>query len=283
MSVDAVHLHEVGAVDSIADIVGAVVAFEYFRPDSVVVSPLNVGRGLVTCAHGTFPVPAPATVRLLEGVPIYDAGPPFERVTPTGALVVTEYASAYGPLPPMRIERVGYGAGERDVAELPNVLRLLVGRTDEAAPVERLQELAFEIDDMNPQIFGVLMDRLYEVGALEVFYAPVQMKKNRPGVLVTVLVRPEQREAVVDLVFRETTTLGVRFSDVCRERLERELIELDTPLGPVRFKRARRNGRIVNVAPEFEDCARLAAEHGLPVKEVQALALKAYLDAQRRN
>jgi uncharacterized protein (TIGR00299 family) protein len=283
VSVDEVHLHEVGALDSIVDIVGAVFAFEYFAADTIVASPLNVGRGLVACAHGTFPVPAPATLRLLAGVPIYDSGPPVERVTPTGALLVTEYATSYGPLPPMRVEQVGYGAGDRDVPELPNVVRLLLGRSDGDGPLERLQVVEFEVDDMNPQIFGVLMDRLYEVGALEVYYAPIQMKKNRPGVLVTVLAPPERREAVAELVFRETTTLGVRFSEVWRERLERELRRLDTPIGSVRIKLARRGGQIVNVAPEFEDCARLAAEHRLPVKEVQALVLKAYLDEQRRS
>lgn len=281
LPVERVHLHEVGALDSIVDIVGAVFAFEYFAPDRVVASPLNVGRGLVACAHGTFPVPAPATLRLLEGVPIYDTGPPVERVTPTGALLVSHYASAYGALPLMRVERVGYGAGDRDTPELPNVMRLLVGRDDEEGLLERISVVEFEVDDMNPQIFGVLMDRLYAAGAAEVFYAPVQMKKNRPGVLVTVLVAPDRRESVCDVVFRETTTLGVRFSDVIRERLAREVRLVATPLGPVRMKLARRAGRVVNAAPEFDDCTRLATAHGLSVKEVQAMALKAYLDEQR--
>lgn len=281
VSVEEVHLHEVGALDSIVDIVGAVFALEYFAADRVLASPLNVGHGTVVCDHGTFPVPAPATLRLLEGVPVYDSGPPGERVTPTGALLVTEYASAFGPLPAMRVERVGYGAGDREVRELPNVLRVLVGRTDDGGVMERVTVVEFEVDDMNPQIFGVLMDRLYEAGALEVFYAPVQMKKNRPGVLVTVIVPPERRESVSEIVFRETTTLGVRFSEVMRERLDRDVRTVTTAVGPIRIKVARRAGRVVNVAPEFDDCARLAAAHGLSVKEVQALALKSYLDLDR--
>ncbi|MBI2835054.1 MAG: nickel pincer cofactor biosynthesis protein LarC [Acidobacteria bacterium] len=280
MPIERIHLHEVGAIDSIVDIVGAVFGLEWFGADQIVASPLNVGSGTVQCEHGTFPVPAPATARLLEGVPIYSSGVAAELVTPTGAVIVTAYAGAFGPLPPMRVERIGYGAGDRDLPEAPNVLRILGGEAAGASAVERIVVLECEIDDMNPQLYGHVMDRLYDAGALEVFYAPVQMKKNRPGTLVTVVARPERRDELAGVLFRETTTIGVRFRDVDRERLDRESLALETPVGTVRVKIARRRGDIVNASPEYEDCARLARERGMSVKQVQALAMKAYLDTQ---
>jgi uncharacterized protein (TIGR00299 family) protein len=282
MPVERVHLHEVGALDSIIDIVGAVFAIEWFAADRIVVSPINVGGGMVRSAHGVFPVPAPATVQLLGDAPIYSHGPRAELLTPTGALLLTAHASSFGPIPPMRIERVGYGAGEREFADTPNVLRVLVGDAAEAPLTERLIVAECEIDDMNPQIFGVLMERLYAAGALEVFYQPVQMKKNRPGILVTLLAPPERREALVEIVFRETTTIGVRYHEVDRERLEREIVALETPLGTIRFKVASRGGRVVNAAPEFDDCVRIAGERGLPVKDVQAAATRAWLQRADR-
>lgn len=277
--VDKVHLHEVGAVDSIIDIVGAVFGMEWLHADHVVASPMNVGRGMVKCAHGTFPVPAPATAALLAGVPIYSGEIEAELVTPTGALLVTGYASEFGPLPSMRLETIGYGAGDRDFKGAPNVLRLMVGEASGGNGVERIVSIECEIDDMNPQLFGPLMDRLYAAGALEVFYAAVQMKKNRPGTLVTVLARPGDREAITAVLFAETTTIGVRHQEMLRERLEREIRSLETPAGRIRFKLARRDGRLVNAAPEFEDCARAAAERGLAIKDVQAIAVKAWLDS----
>jgi pyridinium-3,5-bisthiocarboxylic acid mononucleotide nickel chelatase len=279
--VERIHLHEVGALDSIVDIVGAVFAMEWFGTDDVAVSPLNVGGGTVNCAHGTFPVPAPATARLLTGVPTYSTGAVGELVTPTGALLMTGYAKAFGPMPPMRVDRIGYGAGDRDPAGFPNVLRVFVGeRVSTAAQVETIVSLECEIDDMNPQIFGPLMDRLHAAGALDVFYVPVQMKKNRPGTLVTVLATPDRREAIADLLFHETTTIGVRWQEMSRERLERETVNVATPLGEIRVKVARRAGRIVNAQPEFEDCVRIAHAQGVPIKEVQALALQAYRASQ---
>ena len=277
VSVDEVLLHEVGSLDSIIDIVGAVFAIEWFNPDVIVSSPLNVGSGTVKTAHGVFPVPAPATAKLLAGVPIYSSGVESELVTPTGALLITEFASRFGPIPAMRIDRVGYGAGDRELPGAPNVLRVLVGRAGEVAePAERVLVLECEIDDMNPQIFGVVMEQLYAAGALEVYYTPVQMKKNRPGTLLTVIGAPGQREPLSSIVFRETTTIGLRYQEMDRECLERESQQLDTPLGLVRFKVARRQGEVVNAAPEFDDCARLAAERGLSIKEVQAIATRAY-------
>ena len=276
--VEAVHLHEVGAVDSIVDVVAAVCALEWLAPDRVVASPLNVGSGTVTCEHGELPVPAPATAELLLGVPTYAKGPPAELVTPTGALIVTEYADAYGPAPPMRVERIGYGAGDRNPAGRPNVLRALVGEGTGTGGFERVVVLECQIDDMNPQLYGALMDRLAAAGALDVFYAPIQMKKNRPGTLVTVVAPPGRREALSDILFRESTTIGLRVTETERERLDREAVEVETPIGSIRIKVARRDGAIRNAAPEFEDCARLAAERRLPIKEVQAIAVKAWLD-----
>jgi uncharacterized protein (TIGR00299 family) protein len=276
MPVEKVHLHEVGAVDSIIDIVGAVFALEWAGATEIVCSPLNVGGGTVQSAHGTFPVPAPATVRLLGDAPVYSGRVQRELVTPTGALIARSYATSFGPIPSMAIDKVGYGAGDADFKDTPNVLRILIGRSVAKPSGDRVTVVECEIDDMNPQIYGVVMDRLYAAGALEVFYVPVQMKKNRPGTLLTVIAPPHLRTALVDIVFRETTTIGLRYYDVDRECLDREFVTVTTSVGDVRFKIARRNGRVVNAVPEFEDCARLAAEHNLSVKEVQALALKAY-------
>ena len=277
--VDKVHLHEVGAIDSIIDIVGAVHGMEWLGADRIVASPMNVGGGTVECAHGTFPVPAPATARLLTNVPVYAGEPATELVTPTGALLVTAYATGFAALPPMRVSSIGYGAGDKDFKGRPNVLRILVGEDDTLARAERIVVLECEIDDMNPQLFGPLMDRLLQAGALDVFYAAVQMKKNRPGTLVTVIARPDDREALSALLFTETTTIGVRYREMLRDRLEREQRTIETQLGPVRFKVASRDGRVLNAAPEFDDCARIAAERGVPIKDVQALATKAWLES----
>jgi pyridinium-3,5-bisthiocarboxylic acid mononucleotide nickel chelatase len=276
MPLEKVHLHEVGALDSIIDIVGIVFAMEWAAVDRVVCSPLNVGGGMVQSAHGLFPVPAPATVALLGDAPVYSGSVQKELVTPTGALIATSYASSFGSIPPMSIERVGYGAGDRDDPVTPNVLRVMIGRAEGGPSTERVCMIECEIDDMNPQIFGVVMDRLYAAGALEVFYVPVQMKKNRPGTLLSVVAPPEQRSKMTEVIFRETTTIGLRYYLVDRECLEREIVPVETPLGTVRFKIASRGGDVINAVPEFEDCARLAAAHHLPVKEVQALAVRSY-------
>jgi uncharacterized protein (TIGR00299 family) protein len=276
MPLEKVHLHEVGALDSIIDIVGIAFAMEWAAADRVVCSPLNVGGGMVDSAHGRFPVPAPATVALLGDAPVYSGTVQKELVTPTGALIATSYASSFGPIPAMSIERVGYGAGDRDDPATPNVLRVMIGRAEAGPSTERVSVIECEIDDMNPQIFGVVMERLYAAGALEVFYVPVQMKKNRPGTLLSVVAAPDQRSRMTAIIFRETTTIGLRYYDVDRECLERQIVPVETPLGIVRFKIASRGGDVINAVPEFEDCAKLAAAHNLPVKEVQALAVRAY-------
>ena len=295
--VEQVHLHEVGALDSIIDIVGAVHALEYLGADRIVASPLNVGSGTVRAAHGVYPVPAPATLQLLAGAPIYAGPQTTEMTTPTGALLVAGYAAAFGPLPPLEVRAVGYGAGARDFPDTPNVLRVVVGearagRTEPAAAGDgagtaaaaptRVAVIEAEIDDMTPQLFGLVMDRLLAEGALDVFYTPVQMKKNRPGTLLTVIAPLDARQRLSSVIFRETTTLGVRFRESEREVLDRDTVTVQTPAGPISIKVARRDGQILNAAPEFDDCVRAAAASGRPVKEVQALAVRAFFDQTER-
>lgn len=282
-TLDRVHLHEVGATDSIIDIVGTVFAMEQLGVERVVSSPLNIGSGTIASSHGLYPVPAPATMQLLRGVPVYAGSQKAELVTPTGALLITGYASEFGPIPSMRVSAIGYGAGTRDFPQSPNVLRVLIGESDTTVSSQSVVVIEAEIDDMNPQIFGVAMDRLMEAGALDVFYTPIQMKKNRPGTLLTVLAAPALKDRLTSVIFRETTTIGVRHRETMRDCLDRETIPVDTELGVVRIKVASRGGEPLNAAPEFEDCARLAAEHNLPTKHVQALAMKAYLDRPKRG
>jgi len=276
-----VHLHEVGALDSIVDIVSTVHALEVIGADRISASPLNVGSGTVRSSHGSYPVPAPATARLLEGVPIYSGTQAVEMVTPTGALLITAYATEFGPIPSMKIGRIGYGAGARNFADSPNVLRVLIGESDASASSHTVTVIEAEIDDMNPQIFGVVMEQLLAEGALDVFYTPIQMKKNRPGTLLSVIATPSTRERLTSTIFRETTTIGVRYRDMTRECLERETKTIATPFGPIRFKVALRGGEVLNAAPEFDDCVRAATATGRSIKEIQAAATKAWLDTPR--
>jgi hypothetical protein len=278
---DQVHLHEVGSLDSIVDIVSTVHALELVGAQRIVSSPLNVGSGTIRSSHGLFPVPAPATTRLLEGVPIYSGTQLAEMVTPTGALLITAYATGFGGIPPMTIAKIGYGAGARIFEDTPNVLRVLIGDADATAPSHTVVVIEAEIDDMNPQIFGVVMEKLLAEGALDVFYTPIQMKKNRPGTLLSVIAAPAARETLTATIFRDTTTIGVRYREMTRECLDRETQTVTTPFGPVRFKVARRDGEILNASPEFDDCVRLADASGRSVKEIHAAATKAWLDARR--
>jgi pyridinium-3,5-bisthiocarboxylic acid mononucleotide nickel chelatase len=278
---EKVHFHEVGAVDSIVDVVGGVIALRWLGAARFVSSPLNLGTGTVTMSHGTFSVPPPATARLVAGVPVYGAGE-GELVTPTGALLVTGHATEYGPLPLLRIETTGHGAGSRDTPGRPNVLRLIVGEQGLPAAAARILVLETEVDDAVPQLLGPLLDRLLAAGAKDAFFTPVQMKKGRPGVLVTVLAPPERREAIEELLFRETTTLGVRCQEWERTELERETASVATAYGTVRVKLGRRGSVVYNAWPEFEDCQRLAAEAGVAVKEVLAEALAAWRSGPRK-
>jgi len=273
---EEVHFHEVGAVDSIVDIVGAVWALAWLRADRVVASPMNVGTGTVTMDHGAFPVPPPATARLVQGAPVYGVGE-GELLTPTGALLVTAYASAYGPLPALRVEGIGYGAGSRDIRGRPNVLRVIVG-DEEAGAAEgpRVLVLEAEVDDMSPQLLAPLLDRLLGAGALDAYFTPIQMKKGRPGILITALAEPPLRETLEEVLFRETTTLGVRRQEWERTVLAREVVTVETAYGPIGVKIGRRGEKVYNVQPEFDDCRRAAEAGGVPAKEVWAAALAAY-------
>ena len=277
--VEAVHFHEVGAIDSIVDIVGACVAFDALKIGRIISSPLHVGSGVFQCAHGTYPVPGPATAELLKGVPIYSKDVDGELVTPTGAAIISTLAESYGPMPMMKIEKIGYGAGTRDYPKFPNALRAIIGELEEDADLTpgAVTVIEADIDDLNPQVFGYLMEKALSAGALDIFYMPAQMKKNRPGVLLTLLCNPPDRERMCDLIFRETTTLGVRYRNEQREILKREFVAVETEYGPIRIKVSRSSdGRVMNASPEFEDCRAAAEKHQVALREAQTAALKAY-------
>jgi pyridinium-3,5-bisthiocarboxylic acid mononucleotide nickel chelatase len=271
--VDHVHFHEVGALDAIVDVVGAAISFEALKIDRFVCSPLHVGSGMVKMAHGQFPIPPPAVTELLKGVPFYATDIKGELLTPTGAAIITTVCSEYGPIPEMTTEVTGYGAGTREYQDFPNVLRVLIGQTEaHSATDERLWMLETNLDDASPQIVGHVMDRVLELGALDCFFTPVQMKKNRPGVLLSVLCDREEKEAVLKLLFTETTTLGVRSYEVSRRALERSVVRVETQYGPIDVKVAHLEGRVVNEMPEFEQCREAAAKANVPLKVVEEAA-----------
>ncbi len=277
--VESVHFHEVGAIDSIVDVVGACIGLDTLNIEKIFSSALHVGSGTFQCAHGTYPVPGPATAELLRGVPIYSKEIEGELVTPTGAAIISTMASGYGPMPMMKIERIGYGAGTRTYPKFPNVLRAVIGELEEDADhtPTTINVIEANIDDLSPQVFGHLMEKVLAAGALDIFYTPVQMKKNRPGVLLTLLCKPEDRERMCEIVFRETTTLGVRYRNEQREILKREFATVETPYGRIRIKVSRaKDGRVMNYSPEFEDCRAAAEMHNVGLRDVQIAALKAY-------
>ena len=279
-----VHFHEVGAVDAIIDIVGTCLGLELLEVSDLVCSPLNVGSGRVEAAHGTLPVPAPATAELLKDIPVYATGVEGELVTPTGAALVSTLASGFGPLPPMKVGWIGYGAGEKDFPDHPNLARLFIGERVEAvegrpgAPGDEIVSvIEANVDDMSPQLYGYFLEQALAAGALDVTCCSTQMKKNRPGLTISILCEPDRSDALSQLLFEQTTTIGVRIHEARRKVLERELVTVETPYGPVKVKVARREGKVVNVAPEFDDCHRLATEKSVPLKQVMAAAEAAYL------
>jgi uncharacterized protein (TIGR00299 family) protein len=274
--VESVHLHELGSLDTLVDVVGTLVALDLLGNPVVECSPVNIGGGMVETEHGLMPVPAPATALLLKGVPLFTDGSEFERTTPTGALLVTGLARRFGPWPSMTLQKLGYGVGSKDPKEgAPNLLRVALGkRLGRACPTVLVMEAT--VDDMSPEIAGHLSESLLEAGALDVFVTPVQMKKNRPGVNVTVLAGPDKRASLTEIFFRESTTLGVRFHEVEREVLERKHIHVSTRYGKVSVKLGLADGEVVNVAPEFEDCRRIASSKRVAVKEVQQAAMAAF-------
>jgi uncharacterized protein (TIGR00299 family) protein len=325
---DKVHFHEVGAVDSIIDIVGAMIGFELLGVERFFCSPLRLGSGSVDSQHGRLPIPAPATAELLRGAPVYAGELEGEFVTPTGAAIVAALCEEFGPLPQMKVARVGYGAGSRDLKGFPNALRLMVGEIEEAdelgspvagaarphqdndlvqipkagsaaqtevyatsdeqtkgyaTPDETIVVIETNIDDMNPQVYSFVMERAFALGALDVFMIPAQMKKDRPGVLLTVLCRPETADATIEMLLVETTTLGVRYYEAKRRALERTIETVETAYGPVRIKVARDGARTLHFQPEYEDCARVAVSAKVPLLEVHGAAAAAYRNRLKPN
>jgi pyridinium-3,5-bisthiocarboxylic acid mononucleotide nickel chelatase len=280
--IEKIHFHEVGAIDAIVDIVCASVGAEALGVDEWICSPLNVGGGTVVCAHGTFPIPAPATLELLKNAPVYSGEIQKELVTPTGAAIVSVLASRYAKFPTMKPEKIAYGAGTRSFKNFPNVVRLTIGETpahkDSPFPVEEISVLEANVDDMSPQVFGYVMEQALQQGALDAFGTPVQMKKNRPGMLLTVLCRTEDSQRLTRMILSETTTLGVRMRQETRAALARRHVSIHTRWGEVRMKLANLNGSISNYAPEYEDCRRIAQEQNVPLKTVMQEAIKVYLD-----
>jgi pyridinium-3,5-bisthiocarboxylic acid mononucleotide nickel chelatase len=277
--IEKIHFHEVGAVDAIVDIVGACIGFEALDIAQFACSPLNVGGGTAKMAHGVLPVPAPATAKLLQGKPTYSNGVQKELVTPTGAAIVATLCSHFGPQPPMSVSSIGYGAGTADLEGQPNVVRIMIGDLAEDAVAGFDEEIAVieaNLDDMNPQIYGYFQEKALAAGALDVYSTPVQMKKNRPGILLTLLCKPHDTGALMDLVFAETTTFGVRSHRAQRRTLPREWVSVHTQFGDVRMKISRVNGHIRHAAPEFEDCKKLAEEKQVPLHMVMDEAKRAF-------
>ncbi|MDM8552865.1 nickel pincer cofactor biosynthesis protein LarC [Desulfobacterales bacterium HSG2] len=278
-SVENIHFHEVGAMDAVIDVVGSVAGLNALGIEKVFCSHLHVGTGTVKCAHGILPVPAPATAELIKGKPVYSTGIEGELLTPTAAAILTTLSSNFGPMPAMTVKHIGYGAGTSDLP-IPNLLRLIIGETGDEFSGYQTEEVAVietGIDDMNPQIYGYLAERMLEMGALDVFLTPLQMKKNRPGTLITVICRPETVGKFSDFLIRETTTIGLRWRTDRRIKAQRTIEEVETEYGVIRFKTARVAGEVVNVSPEYEDCRRAALEEKVPLKEVMKAAGSAAL------
>ena len=271
--IEKVHFHEVGAADSVADIVGACIAFDLLGIDEIHASPINVGSGTVNTEHGVLPVPAPATAALLQGKPIYSRGPQLELTTPTGAALAATLAASFGPLPSMSISSIGYGAGDRDFKEHPNVLRVLVGERTGAPEATLVSVIEANIDDSSPQVLGYALERLMDAGALDASLSPLQMKKNRPGSLLRVIARMEDQERLAQIIFAETSTLGLRIHSAERRVEERRVVEVETQFGKVRVKVSGHGA----FAPEYDDCRAIAARTGTPLPQVLAAANEAYL------
>ena len=284
-SIEQVRFHEVGAMDTTIDIVGAVIGFQALGIEKLYCSALHVGSGTVECAHGTLPVPAPATLYLIKGKPIYSTGLKGELLTPTGAAILTTLASGFGAMPAMTVEATGYGAGTLD-PPVPNLLRLTIGEAEDLRwrfQIERVAVIETNIDDMNPQLYDYLIQKMLDLGALDVFLAPIQMKKNRPGTLVSVICPVEDVEKFADFLLQETTTIGLRWRVDNRLKAERSIREVETRYGPVRFKVAQLGEQTSNVSPEYEDCKRIALEKGVPLRDVMEEARVVALKLKRGN
>ena len=271
--IDRIHFHEIGGLDSIVDIVGSVWGLQQMGTDEIHVSKVNVGAGFVKCEHGVLPVPAPATLSLMKGKPIYSSGVEKELLTPTGAAILTSLGSEFGPMPLMRVEKIGYGAGRDDLPH-PNILRLMIGTSMEKSGKEKVTVIETNIDDMNPQFYDYIMEKLLTMGVLDVFFTPIMMKKNRPATLLTVICPSERMLSIIDFLLRETTTLGLRWHEEERAHADREILTLKTKYGEIHFKLARWEGKAISLSPEYEDCKRLALKKGVPLKEIFEAANK---------
>lgn len=283
--VEEIHFHEIGGLDSVVDIAGAVWGFRELEIERLYVSRVNVGTGFVRCEHGLLPVPAPATLALMKGKPIYSSGVETELLTPTGAALLTSFGSEFGRMPNIQVERIGYGAGRSDFPHL-NVLRLIIGEEEHVDGREKVLVVETNIDDMNPQLYDYIMERLFAMEAQEVFLTPIFMKKNRPAILLTVICSGEKLSSVIDFLIRETTTIGLRWREEERSCADRKMVSLGTRYGDIRFKWAQWKGERVNLSPEYEDCKRLALKKGVSLKEVFEEARKAgrlFLESRYRN
>jgi len=282
LPIEKIHFHEVGALDAIIDVCGAAIGFELLGVEQFLCSPLRVGTGMTEMAHGRFPIPPPAVAELLKGKPIYAGDIAGEFVTPTGAAIISAVCRSFGPVPPMKIEATGYGAGTRDHDKFPNALRIFVGETEDARRLadETLLMIETNIDDLSPQVVGYVMDRAFELGALDCYLTHTQMKKNRPGLLLSVLCRPDEREKFLQMIFAETTTIGARSYQVLRRALARETVRVETQFGAIDVKVAylndSANNGAVNAMPEFEQCRTAAKRAGVPLREVQEAVRAAY-------
>jgi len=274
--INEIHFHEVGAVDAIVDIVGSVTGLELLGIDRIYASSINTGQGYVIAAHGKLPVPAPATMELLKNVPTYSSGTEKELTTPTGAAIITSLSTYFGPKPLMRVEKVGYGAGTYEI-EIPNLLRINVGNVEQGS--KKMKVVETNIDDMNPQFYEYIMEKLFEKGALDVYFTPIQMKKNRPATKISVIVDAENLFKINEILLKETTTLGVRIFDIEREIVDRKIKEVETQFGKVKVKVGILDGKTVNIAPEYEECKKIAKEKGLPIKTVYQIL---YAEFERR-
>lgn len=281
-TINEIHFHEVGAIDAIVDIVGSIVGIDALGIDKIYASALNTGRGFIKCEHGTIPCPAPATLEILKGVPVYSSGIESELVTPTGAAIIKTLADSFGSVPGMTVIKTGYGAGSRELA-IPNLLRLIVGESDEQSNQEQIVVLESTIDDSSPELIAYTKECLLKAGALDCYSTPAFMKKNRPGFSLTVLSKNSDVDKLLAIIFRETNTLGVRINKQYRALLKRELISVDSKYGPVKVKLAYHNNKLVNIAPEYEDCKRLALEHQQPLKLIYQLAESAAIELLRRR
>jgi uncharacterized protein (TIGR00299 family) protein len=266
--VESLHFHELGGIDTIVDIVGAALGIEWHGMETIIASDIPSGKGFVACTHGTLPIPAPATIALLRGVPVYGTNIPHEMVTPTGAAILTSVASSFGPMPPMLVDRIGYGVGSRECESIPNLLRIIFGRTHSRTEKDRITIVETNIDDMNPEIYGFLMEQLFAEGALDVALVPITMKKNRPGTMVRVMCRTGDRDCMIHKILLETTATGVRYYEADRVKLPRQAAEVVTKYGKIRVKEVSGPDGRISVTPEYEECKRIALEKGIPLQEV---------------